>query len=97
MLFRELVDKLDLSELHKIKRDLETGGVHIKRLIDFKIKEKEGMEVKYCANCGAAIDPFSGTNCTVVFGGEVKKKAHFCAYDCMKYFMDNMKKIKEDK
>ena len=93
--FRQLVDNLDYDELIKIKRDLDSGGVHIKRLINFKIKEKELAHKKECANCGRPIDPFSTSNYTVIFGPEdFKKKATFCAYDCMKYFMDSLQEQK---
>lgn len=92
MLFRNLVDHLDYDELVKIKKDLDAGAVHIKRLINFKLKEKETEHKKVCASCGAGIDPFSVNNLTLVFGPEdFKKKATFCAYDCMQSFMENLK------
>jgi len=95
MLFRDLIDNLDYEELVKIKKDLDLGGVHIKRLINFKIKEKEMLHKRTCAHCGKEIDPFNLNNYTVIFGPEdFKKKVTFCAYDCMKYFMDSLNSLK---
>jgi len=96
--FRDIVDTLDLSELTKIKDDLNKGGIHLKRLIEQQIKKSENMHEKYCSICSNMINPEDTNNFTLIFGPEsFKKKATFCAIDCLQYFLKNIQDIRKHK
>ena len=93
---RDVVDQLDYDELVKIKKDLESGGVHLKNFIGAKVKEKEIIHRKNCTVCQSEISQFSTSNYTLVFGpADFRKKATFCAVDCLKYFITNLEKFNE--
>ncbi|NQV09390.1 hypothetical protein HQ529_06070 [Candidatus Woesearchaeota archaeon] len=90
--FRDAVDALEYDELVKVKKDLRHGAIHIRRLVEDKIKEKEIEHKKFCSICGEVIHPNSTRNYTLLFGPEgFKKKATFCALDCMEYFLKQLK------
>jgi hypothetical protein len=94
--FRDVVGGLEHSELVKIKSDLDSGGLHIRKLIEGEIRKSEAAHEKICSVCHNKIDPEDTNNFTLVFGPEsFKKKASFCAIDCMEYFLNNLKKIRE--
>ena len=48
---RDLIEHLDFDELNKVKKDLEEGGIHLTKLIEDKIKEKEKQHDSYCSIC----------------------------------------------
>ena len=80
------------EELKKIKKDLEEGGVEIKKIVDQKISQHETSHQKTCSVCYSDLDPYSVHNYTLVFGpDDFKKKASFCGMDCFQYFLDNLK------
>ena len=94
---RDVVDQLDYEELMKIKSDLESGGIHLKNFIESKIREKEKLHDKFCSVCQSEISPYAVSNFTLVFGpNDFRKKATFCALDCLKYFISNMEKFKKE-
>lgn len=94
-LVRNVMDSLEYDELLKIKKDLEAGGVHLRNLVNQKIKKYQKEHEKVCSVCSNDIDPESTENYTLVFGPEsFKKKASFCAIDCLEYFISDLKKIK---
>jgi hypothetical protein len=93
---KDLVPGLEYEDLLKLKRDLEKGGLHIKKLVDETLKEKEKEHTKYCAVCMSEIDPRSPNTYTLLFGPhDFKKKASFCGLDCLEYFVSNLRRIKE--
>ena len=92
---KDVVGTLDFSELQKISNDLDKGGIHLKKLVKDEIKKNEKLHDKHCSVCANKIHPEDMNNYTLVFGPEsFKKKASFCAIDCMEYFLHNLKKIK---
>ena len=94
--FRELVEHLEFDELQKIRNDLETGAVHMQRIIGNRIRKKEVEHGRTCSVCMNSIDPFSINNFTLIFGPDsFKKKATFCGMDCMKYFIANLDNLKK--
>ena len=96
---REVMDLLDYDELLKIKEDLNKGGDGVRILVENKIKEETKKHQRYCAVCANQLEPESMTTFTLLFGPEdFKKKATFCAMDCLEYFMVGLKKVqaKED-
>lgn len=94
---KEVMDYLEYEELVKIKKDLSAGGVHLARLVDDKIREETHKHEQYCCICNNKIDPYSVNNFTLVFGpADLRKKASFCALDCLEYFLKNLKELKAE-
>ena len=90
-----MIETLEYDELMKIKKDIASGSVHIKQLITDKIKEIEKLHDVRCSVCNSEINPFSTHNYTLVFGPQdFRKKATFCALDCMGYFIEELKTVK---
>lgn len=93
--FRDLVLSLDIEELNKIKKDIETGGIHIKNLVEDTLKDKIKEHGAICATCGLDLDPYS-QNYTLIFGAsDFRKKASFCGLDCLGYFISYLKELKQ--
>lgn len=93
---REIVGGLDHDELVKLKKDLDKGAVHFKKLIEHQIEQNEKMHEQDCSTCQSEIDPYSTTNFTLIFGpDDFKKKATFCGQDCLEFFLQKIKRIKE--
>lgn len=93
---RDVIDSLDHSELIKIRNDLETGGVHLQNFVKKKILEREKEHENYCSVCQGKLEPSSTSNFTLVFGpSDLKKKASFCAIDCLNYFLRQLEEIKK--
>ncbi|RMF54774.1 hypothetical protein D6745_04190 [Candidatus Woesearchaeota archaeon] len=80
-----MINELPYEELIKMKKDLDYGGKHLKHLVNLKIEEFKTKKRSVCATCGA---PLGSHNMTLIFGpDDFKKKASFCAPDCLKYFL----------
>ncbi|PIN85905.1 hypothetical protein COV19_07480 [Candidatus Woesearchaeota archaeon CG10_big_fil_rev_8_21_14_0_10_44_13] len=95
--FTEVVEMIDFNELVNMKRDIDKGGMEINQVLTQKIKEELKKHNVYCSICNAKIDPYSTSNFTLIFGPEdLKKKATFCALDCMEYFLKNLKDLRRD-
>ena len=95
---RDVIDSLSTEELIKIMNDLKNGSVHIKRLVNSKIKERMSQHEEYCSVCGQKLNPSSVNNYTLVFGpSDFRKKASFCGLDCLEYFLMELKEIKRPK
>ena len=86
-----LIESLDENDLKLIKKDLEAGNID--RLINIRLQEKKEADFnKVCPVCQSQIGE---ENLTLIFGPEeLRKKASFCAIDCLEYFLN---KIKEEK
>ncbi|MBU1204959.1 MAG: hypothetical protein KJ968_01055 [Nanoarchaeota archaeon] len=93
---REIVDNLEHEDLIKLQKDLEEeGGIHIKKLISDKIQQLEDSEKAVCAVCGNPINPYYTEHYKLIFGPrDFRKKASFCALDCMEYFLKDLKQAK---
>ena|SRR3989344_4379780 len=93
--FEEVMQLLNHYELMKLKRDLESGGIEVQSILDKRIKEEEKKHDIYCMTCSGNIDQEDVNNFTLIFGPDsLKKKATFCAVDCLEYFLKNVKQIK---
>ena len=89
---RDLIPGLDYNDLLKLKKDLKTGGFHLLREVDKEIKKKQSENQKICATCHNEIDLNNPKVFTIIFGpAGFKKKASFCARDCLDYFVKNLK------
>ncbi len=88
----EVMEMLDLDEVIRVKKDLDNGGENLNRVLKKKIKEELKKHDKFCCVCDSRIDPYSVANFTLIFGPEdMKKKASFCAIDCLEYFLKNLR------
>ncbi|MEM4637424.1 MAG: hypothetical protein QXK76_00150 [Candidatus Woesearchaeota archaeon] len=84
MNYMDILEKLNLEELELFEKDLKEG--YIQKYIDQK-KEFFKIKDKYCPVCGNNVKE----DCFVLIWGEpsLRKKAHFCGIDCLKYFINN--------
>ncbi|MFH1133574.1 MAG: hypothetical protein V1735_03725 [Nanoarchaeota archaeon] len=86
------LQSLELQELLALRRDLSSGCIVIKRELAKRIQEERKQHASHCTTCQAPIDPSSASTFTVLFGpDDFKKRASFCAMDCMSYFMERLK------
>lgn len=93
--FHELVEYLDYDELQRIRHDLTMGGVYLARLVEDQIQEENKKHESSCTICNTKIDAQSLSNFTLIFGpDDFKKKATFCALDCMEHFLENLKDLR---
>ena len=92
---RDVVPDLEYHELKKIQKDLDSGAIHLKNLIDQEISKKEKEHRKNCSVCQTDIDGYSTQNYTLIFGpSDFRKQATFCALDCLEYFIKDLKERK---
>lgn len=90
---RTLINTLDYEDLQQLKHELSTGSTELLQVIARRIEEKEKHHGSFCATCTSDIEPRSMHNYTLVFGPiDFRKKASFCAVDCLEYFLSNLKK-----
>ena len=93
---RTLVDEVTYEDLYKMKADLDSGGIHLKKLIDDKIAQVENENIKVCATCGNPINLLTTRSYTLIFGPpDLRKQANFCAMDCLEYFVHNLKEMEK--
>jgi hypothetical protein len=93
---RDLISEVNYEDLYKMKADLETGGIHLKQLVEKKIRDIETENIKTCATCGNTINLLTQKSYTLIFGPpDFKKKAHFCGIDCLDYFIQRMKQAEK--
>ena len=93
---QKVMNKLNYDELKAIERDLSMGVPLLKDVVSDKIKEHEACG-KTCAVCGANLLNL-GDVFNLVFGPKgFKKKASFCAVDCLGYFIEKLKDIRQKK
>jgi len=93
---KDIISNLSIDDLKLLKEDLKTQNYTLK--IISEIIEKHEQSNKFCASCGNRIDPFSENKMVLTFGSsDFERRAHFCAIDCMNYFLEKYKKIKEQK
>ncbi|MBA3064162.1 hypothetical protein FP803_01860 [Candidatus Woesearchaeota archaeon] len=93
---KEIVDNLEHEDLIKLQKDIEEeGGMHLKKLVSDKIQQLEDNEKAICAVCGKPINPYYTEHYKLIFGPrDFRKKASFCALDCMEYFLKNLRDSK---
>ncbi len=94
----DVVGSLDYENLIELQRDLFRGGTNIKQVVSGKLKEITATEVRVCATCGGSINLRVANEFTLIFGpSDFKKRASFCAIDCMEYFTANLKRVSAKK
>jgi hypothetical protein len=93
---RDIIHTIDYYELLKIKKDLQDGGIHLKKFVEDEIKKRQVHHHITCSTCGIDIDPKSTVTTTLIFGpDDFKKKATFCGKDCLQYFIQSMDEMKK--
>lgn len=93
--FEDVMEILDYNELMRLKNDLDSGAITLKKLLEEKIKRKLKEHEKVCATCSNTLNFYKTNNYTLVFGpDDFKKKASFCGLDCLEYFTIKLKDIK---
>ena len=87
--FRDLIDDIHYSDLVRLKKDLDSGGTHLRELINIRMALIERDKVKLCATCGTSVNPYLTDDFVLHFGRhDFKKRAIFCGSDCLKYFLN---------
>lgn len=91
---KKAIDALQTNDLIYMQRDLFNGGSKLRAMVTDKIREIAEAEKSVCATCGNVIEIEKAENFSLTFGPpDMKKKAFFCATDCIEYFLVNVKKI----
>ena len=91
---RQALEKLAYTDLVSLQKDLFNGGTKVRTLVTECIRELEEAETLICSTCGNKVSRKQAENFTLVFGpSEMKKKASFCALDCLQYFFNSMKEL----
>ena len=91
---KDVVGSLDYEELVELQRDLFNGGQSIRQIISSKIREITATESRTCGTCGNDVNLMIANEFTLIFGPpDQKKRAFFCALDCMEYFTRNLKQL----
>lgn len=92
----EIIDMLNYEELVDLQRDLFGGGGSIKQVVNNRIKEVNDSQTRVCATCGGAVNLSVNHEYTLIFGPkDLKKRASFCAVDCLEYFFVQLKQLSE--
>lgn len=92
----DAIKSLDYDDLVRLNEDLREGGHSTRALVEKRIVEKEKEHGRFCQVCQCEIDPHSTQNYTILFGPEgLKRRASFCALDCLKYFIAAIEKRRE--
>jgi hypothetical protein len=93
----DAIGSMDYHDLVDLNIDLQGGGHATRQLVEQRIKDKEKEMGKLCQVCQSEIDPHSTSNYTILLGPEgLRRKASFCALDCMKYFISTLEARKEE-
>ena len=95
---RQIINELDYEDILKLKYDIEHGSLHIKKLLDSRMKEIENKNIHICATCGKKINPFKDYEITLSYGyPDFRRRAHFCGIDCLEHFIEELKRIEKKK
>ncbi len=95
--FKEFLEGLDYNEVLEFSRQLKDGKSTIREVLSNHINVLDRMNSRVCATCGNELNS-STKNLALHFGPEdFKKKASFCAFDCLNFFTDQLKAIEMKK
>ncbi len=91
---REILDMFEYEELARLREELDGNVSFLKTEIEQRLQEIENSENNVCVTCGRRINPSRKDYFQLVFGpAELKKKAHFCAADCLEYFVRKLREL----
>ena len=92
----EIIGKLSYDELNLIAKDLKEGN--IERLINKRINHFEEGAEAICPVCHTTIANPDDDTFQITFGpSDLRKKATFCATDCLEYFIQKIKSTNRKK
>ncbi len=95
--FKEFLENLDYNEVLELQKQLKAGDSNIKTILNNHVNVIERMNARVCATCGNELN-ISSKNLVLHFGPEnFKKKASFCAFDCLEFFLEQLKNIEKKK
>ena len=90
--FKEFLENLDYNEVLEFQKQLKDKGSITRKVLNDHINVIERINSRVCATCGNEIQHTK--NLSLHFGPEdFKKKASFCAFDCLEFFLDQLKAI----
>ena len=90
--WKDFIESLDYGELLEVKQELKKDSMKIKHMIAEQIERKQRQHGQFCATCFAEIKEEDNAF-TLMFGPvSFRRKASFCATDCLKYFLASMNK-----
>jgi ADP-heptose:LPS heptosyltransferase len=91
----DAINSLDYHDLVDLHEDLREGGHAFRKKIEERIVQKEKEQGKFCSVCNNEIDIHSLGNYTLLLGPEgLRRKASFCAMDCLKFFITQLEERK---
>lgn len=92
----KLITEMEYEDLKLIKKDYDTGNIG--KIIEQKIHEYETKKETICPVCHNVLEDPENETFTLMFGEKgFRKKATFCATDCLEYFLSHINKLKEQK
>ena len=92
--FVDIVSSLEYEELVELQRDLFNGARGTRQVVSNKLKEITATESRTCGTCGESINLRDASEFTLILGtSSMKKRASFCALDCLEYFAANLKQL----
>lgn len=92
----KLITEMEYEDLKLIKKDLDEGN--ITKILESKINEYENKKETICPVCHNVLNNPDNETFTLIFGEKgFRKKATFCATDCLEYFLSHIKKLNEQK
>ena len=96
--FVDIISSLEYEDLVELQSDLFDGATEIRQIVSHKIKQIKATESRTCAMCGSGVNLRVANEFTLIFGPpNSKKRAFFCAIDCMEYFTNNLKRLSTKK
>ena len=95
--FKEFLENLDYNEVLDLKKQIKEPNSTIKEVLANHIDVIERINSRVCATCGNQLNSET-KNLSLHFGPEdFKKKASFCAFDCLEFFLQQLKQIEMKK
>jgi len=91
--FKEFLENLEYGELLDLNKQLKDKNSEITTVLKNHLDVVERINARVCATCGNELN-HNTKNLTLHFGPEdFKKKASFCAFDCLDFFMNQLKQM----
>ena len=91
----KVISDISYDELKLIKLDLQKGN--IETLINNRIKQFEVGNKIVCPVCNSKVNDVENAY-TLIFGPkEFRRKASFCATDCLEYFIGKLNETNKKK
>ena len=90
---REAIHTLSFEEIKQLEQEIKSGSIELKKTMFERMQELDNV-TKFCAVCFNNIRDTEYTY-SILFGPkDFRRKASFCAIDCMEYFTTHLKEMK---